>query len=96
MELLSLRATYLKETAGVSYARISLASGLSRGAFHLIATGARTDVEGTTLSGIARATGSSLEWLLNGIGAAPTKEEILTALAKVGFGDESDSESEVA
>lgn len=81
---------YLKDTAGVSFARISLAAGLSRSAFRMIATGERVG-EAQTLSAIAQATGSSLDWLIAGRGDPPTREQILAALASTGS-DEADEE----
>ncbi len=81
MESLAARADYLCTEAGVSYARISVAAGLSRGAFRLICLGKRRG-EGATLGRIAEATGSSTDWLISGVGRPPKKRRILAAIER--------------
>lgn len=57
-------------------------AGLDSSHVRLIESGAREDPRSQTLAAIARATGSSLDWLVAGKGAPPAADDVLAAVAR--------------
>lgn len=76
------RVEYIRDLAGVSAREFDRLSGLAEGHTRLIETGKRPRLEVDTVRGIARATGCSLDWLVNGTGDAPTAKQIRAAMLR--------------
>ncbi len=76
------RVAFVRSMAGISAREFDRLSGLAPGHTRLIETGKRSSQEVDTVRGIAQAVGCSLDWLCNGIGEAPTQDQIVAAIAR--------------
>ena len=66
----------------MSAAQLGLLAGLSKSVVALIESGERKNPESKTVSAIAAVLGVSTDWLLSGVGAAPTSEAVKAAVAR--------------
>lgn len=79
---LAARVAHLRALGDLSMRALSDLAGLDSSHVRLIESGAREDPRSQTLAAIARATGSSLDWLITGGGAPPTADDVLAAVAR--------------
>ncbi len=71
-----------REATDLSARALGALAGLSSATVALIESAERPNPEAQTLSALARTLGVSLDWLINGTGAAPKASAIKAAVAK--------------
>lgn len=74
------RVARLRAWAGASAREVSALAGLSASHISLIERGTRTEVSAATLGNIATLFGTTIEWLLSGVGDAPTQASVQQAV----------------
>lgn len=67
---------------GLSTRDLDSMSGMAAGHTSMIETGRRNNLEVRTATSIANVLGLTLDWLLRGAGASPTKESVEAAIAR--------------
>lgn len=70
-----------RKLADVPGADLGTWAGLSKGTVSMIESGNRADPSGSTVEKLARALGVSTDYLLSGKGAAPSKKQVVAAVA---------------
>lgn len=82
MNTLGERLGRLIEVAGLTYVDVDRLAGL-RSPNHTgqIVRGERPDPQGSTLTRIARVLGTTAEYLVDGIGKAPSRRKVLASVA---------------
>lgn len=81
MQGISGRLQFLREHAGISGRELDRLAGLGEGHVRLIETGERPRIESATAMKLAATLGVSLDWLIAGRGAPPTRDEVAKAVA---------------
>lgn len=75
------RLARLRRYTGLSARGLDLLAGAARGTTALLELGRRDTMSAETASKYIRALGCSLEWLIGGVGKAPTEAHVSTAIA---------------
>lgn len=80
MKTLAERVRWAREVAAVSARELADLSGCTAGHISMIETGRRDNLTSEAATGIARAFGVSLDWLINGDGKDPSERAIRAAV----------------
>lgn len=75
------RLKFARQLTGLSARRLAELAGVSPGYPGHLETGRRQNPPSAALSDIARVLGTTMDWLLNGVGAAPTEAGSKAAVA---------------
>jgi transcriptional regulator with XRE-family HTH domain len=75
------RLKFARQLTGLSARRLAELAGVSPGYPGHLETGRRQNPPSAALSDIARVLGTTMDWLLNGVGEAPTEEAAKAAVA---------------
>jgi transcriptional regulator with XRE-family HTH domain len=81
-ETMCWRLKEVRALAGITAIELDNLAGTSRGHVSMIEAGNKSNLETRTVVSIAKVLGLSLDWLLLGVGAAPSRSKVLTAVAR--------------
>lgn len=79
---LAMRVAFARELSGLTPRGLSVIAGLDPTHVRLIETGERPKLYGETLVMLARALGTTAEWLITGDGNPPTRDEVLAGVER--------------
>lgn len=82
MKSVAERVKFVRSLTGLSSNRLSSIAGLHRSTVRVLERGERKTGAASTLIALARVTGAPPDWLMTGMGSAPTRQSVKRAISQ--------------